>query len=188
MDTGYLEDLKAAVEDTLQSTAHVVQTCHAAYRQAQEKLEKVHEEVTQERKQLEIALNTEKEMIAAVQHCLLAHMQELTAVQGAKHDLCSSSGLPINHLDIRRQAVPVQHCKTLGFGKHSIPHLAAFPLQGRAPSIHCPAWGRWPFRLQGLTTDSFRWLTLLALDPLVIVLLSPSSTVSLMLDKVLPIR
>ncbi|KAL6465840.1 hypothetical protein MHYP_G00259730 [Metynnis hypsauchen] len=82
METGYLEDLKAAAEDTLQSTAHVVQTCYTAYRQAQVKLEKVHEEVSQERKQLEIALNVEREQIAAMQHCLLAHMQELTAVHG----------------------------------------------------------------------------------------------------------
>ncbi|KAL6483800.1 hypothetical protein MHYP_G00086720 [Metynnis hypsauchen] len=102
MDTFYLEDLKAAVEDTLQSTAHVVQTCRVAYRQAQVKLEKVHEEVSQERKQLEIALNVEREQIAAAQHCLLAHMQELTAVQGAKHNLCSSSGHLINHLDQER--------------------------------------------------------------------------------------
>ena len=72
-------ELKADSE-ALQNTAHVVQTCRAAYSQTLETLD-VQEEVCQERKLLEIAQNVERK-----QRCQLADLENMTALQEKVHE------------------------------------------------------------------------------------------------------
>ena len=60
----------------------------------------------QERKQLKIAQNVEREQIVAVQHCLLAHLEELRAAQEEKHEEAGRGAeidLLINHQDLERE-------------------------------------------------------------------------------------
>ncbi|XP_036427715.1 LOW QUALITY PROTEIN: DNA ligase 1-like [Colossoma macropomum] len=94
-----IKDLKAAVGDALQNTAHV-------YSQALDKLEKVQEEVSQVREQLETNQIVEIEQNMTVQHYLLVLLEELTAAQGKKHEetgLGAGDDLLANYQDLERE-------------------------------------------------------------------------------------